>query len=156
MDASCAFVLEKAAAFCDDALSEAETAIIAQHLEQCPTCSQVYAQMDKLEIHPPKIRSNVMLFDDPTYWDKMDAELNEVMEENHAPSNWDKRHLILAAVAIFCFGWALFQQSQIAGLSIVVDNQQQELERMHQLFIQNSAENPGSLQKKSQKARYDL
>jgi len=156
MDASCAFVLEKSAAFCDDALSEAETAIIAQHLERCTTCANVYAQMDRLEIHPPKIRSSVALFDDPTYWDKMDAELHDVMNENRVPPSWDKRHLMLAAVAIFCFGWALFQQSQIAGLTIVVDNQEEELERMHLLFIQNSEEAPSSLQQKSQKARYDL
>ena len=48
MDASCAFVLEKSAAFCDDALSEAETAIIAQHLERCTTCAKVYAQIENV------------------------------------------------------------------------------------------------------------
>ena len=156
MDASCAFVLEKSAAFCDDALSEAETAIISQHLETCETCSHVYAKMDSLNIHPPKLRSSVVLFDDPNYWDKMDEELNDVMNETHRPSSWDKKHLLLAAVAVFCFGWALYQQSQIAGLSIVVDNQQQELERMHHLFIQNPGNPSSPLQQKSQKARYDL
>ena len=53
---SCAFVLEKAAAWSDDQLSDAEVEILGAHLEQCESCSEVYRSFERLKIQPPRLK----------------------------------------------------------------------------------------------------
>ena len=162
MQASCAFVLEKSAAFCDNALSEAETTLISEHLEFCSDCSEIYAQMNRLDIRPPRMSMNSLdVLEDPEYWAKMDQQLNSVLEEAPllgAGSRWNSRYLLLASVSLLCIGWGFYQQSRVVALSIVVESQQKELQRLHDIYMQVPVENPNPYiaPSKPQQARYDL
>lgn len=163
MRVSCAFVLEKSSAFCDHALSEAETMIIAEHLESCEECAYFYAQQERLEILPPKLseESADQLYD-PRYWDDMDAHLNHLIEETsfaHPPKkSFDGFHMLLIALALLCAGFGLYQQSRVSALSVVVESQQNELERLHEIYLQAPLEppNPYISPNKPQQVRYDL
>jgi hypothetical protein len=163
MQASCAFVLEKSAAFCDNALSEAETTLISEHLEICPDCAEIYAQMSRLDIRPPRMSVGSMdVLEDPEYWAEMDDHLNSVLEQESVPvgggKKWDHRSSLLVAIALLCVGWGFYQQSRVAALSIVVQSQQKELQRLHDIYMQVPVEapNPYIAPSKPQQARYDL
>ena len=164
MRVSCAFVLEKSAAFCDHALSQAETMIIAEHLESCEECAHVYAQQDRLEISAPNLSDDVVdLLHDPRYWDDMDGTLNSLIEEtsfsaNTKRSTIDRTHIFLIALVVLCVGWGFYQQSRVSALSVVVDSQQNELKRLHEMYLQTPLEppNPYLSPGTSQQVRYDL
>jgi hypothetical protein len=161
MQSSCAFVLEKSAAFCDHALSDAETSMIVEHLTSCADCARVYAELERLEIEPPRYRFGEMDdLDNPEYWDDMDrvldAELNHTLHPKG--SRFDYSHIILAAVVLLCVGWGLYQQSRVQALSIVVESQQKELERLHNMYMQApvGVPNPYTAPGTAQQVRYDL
>lgn len=161
MQSSCAFVLEKAAAFYDHALSEAETSIIAEHLESCTECAHIYTQMDRLEIEPPRYHFGSQEdIDAPGYWDDMDKVLESELEHTYhqKEKRLDYTHMILAALVFICVGWGVYQQSRVQALSIVVDSQQQELERLHNIYMQApvGVPNPYTAPNTSQQVRYDL
>ena len=162
MQASCAFVQEKSSAFFDHALSEAENSLIAEHLSSCEDCACLYAQLEKLDIEPPRYRIGGMdELEDPDYWSEMDhvldAEIDRSMQNKR--KNFDYNHVILAALVLICVGWGLYQQSRAQALSIVVDSQQQELERLHNIYMQVPVDVPNPYippQGTTQQVRYDL
>ena len=162
MQASCAFVQEKSSAFFDHALSEAESGLITEHLSSCEDCACLYAQLEKLYIEPPRYQSGAMdEFEDPEYWSEMDrvldAEIDRSMQGNER--RFDYNHIILAALVLFFVGWGLYQQSRAQALSIVVDSQQQELERLHNIYMQVPVDVPNPYlppQGTTQQVRYDL
>ena len=163
MRVSCAFVLEKSSAFCDHALSEAETTLIADHLDSCDECAQFYAQQDRLEILPPNLSEDISdQMYDPRYWDDMDTHLNNLIEETYFSSPrqkfFDFFHMLLIALALLCMGFGLYQQSRVSALSVVVESQQKELERLHEIYLQTPLEppNPYISPNKPQQVRYDL
>jgi predicted anti-sigma-YlaC factor YlaD len=163
MQASCAFVLEKSAAFFDNALSEAETILISEHLEICLDCAQIYTEMDRLDIQPPRMcRDSIDILEDPEYWDEMDESLSSALDEQSSSGGrykrWDRRHLLLVAITLFCVGWGFYQQSRVVALSIVVESQQKELKRLHDIYMQVPVDvpNPYIVPSKPEQARYDL
>ena len=162
MQASCAFVQEKSSAFFDDALSEAESSLIAEHLSSCEDCARIYAQLEKLKIEPPRYGMEIMDdLDDPEYWTDMDRVLDAELDRSaqHIKKRFDYNHMILAALVLLCIGWGLYQQSRVQVLSIVVDSQQKELERLHNIYMQVPADVPNPYippQNTTQQVRYDL
>tara|TARA_Y100001954_G_C15596474_1_gene495830 strand:+ start:269 stop:757 length:489 start_codon:yes stop_codon:yes gene_type:complete len=162
MQASCAFVQEKSSAFFDDALSDAESSLIAEHLSSCEDCARIYAQLEKLEIEPPRYQIGGMDdLDDPDYWTEMDRVLDAEIERSiqNKERKFDYNHIILAALVLLCIGWGLYQQSRAQALSIVVDSQQKELERLHNIYMQVPVEVPNPYippQDTTQQVRYDL
>ena len=162
MQASCAFVQEKSSAFFDHALSEAETSLIAEHLSSCEDCSRLYAQLEKLQIEPPRYSIEGMEdLEDPEYWSEMDRVLDAEIDRSmhHTKRAFDYNHMVLAALVLLCIGWGLYQQSRAQALSIVVDSQQQELERLHNIYMQVPVDVPNPYippQGTTQQVRYDL
>lgn len=162
MQASCAFVQEKSSAFFDHALSESETSLIVEHLSSCEDCSRIYAQLEKLEIEPPRYSIGGMDdLEDPEYWSEMDKVLDAEIDRSMQTQDkkFDYNHMILAALVLLCVGWGLYQQSRAQALSIVVDSQQQELERLHNIYMQVPVDVPNPYvpnQGTTQQVRYDL
>ena len=162
MQASCAFVQEKSSAFFDDALSDAEGSLIVEHLSSCQDCARLYAKLEKLHIEPPsyKIGTKEEL-EDPGYWSEMDRVLETEIDINmsNVKRRFDSSHMILAALVLLCVGWGLYQHSRAQALSIVVDGQQQELERLHNIYMQVPVDVPNPYippQGTTQQVRYDL
>lgn len=162
MQASCAFVQEKSSAFFDHALSAAESSLIVEHLSLCEDCASLYAKLEKLQIEPPKYRTEeIETFEDPDYWSEMDRVLDAEIDRSmqNKTRSFDYSHVILAALVLLCVGWGLYQQSRAQALSIVVDSQQQELERLHNIYMQVPADVPNPYippQGTTQQVRYDL
>ena len=78
---------------------------------------------------------------------------------HHTKRAFDYNHMVLAALVLLCIGWGLYQQSRAQALSIVVDSQQQELERLHNIYMQVPVDVPNPYippQGTTQQVRYDL
>ena len=87
----------------------------------------------------------------------LDAEIDRSIQ--YKKKRFDYTHMILAALALLCVSWGLYQQSRAQALSIVVDSQQKELERLHDIYMQVPVDVPNpnnSSQGTTQQVRYDL
>ena len=163
MQISCVFAQEKSSAFFDNQLSQAETELLLNHIESCESCAQIFAQLEKIDISPPKLNlATQRLFDEPQYWEEMDAHINQAFEEQKiqekwAPKRWDRKHFVLVALLLFSVGWGWYQNSQRSGLQLVVESQQQQLDRMHQRFVNVPTESiPAQSKPKQSPVRFDL
>ena len=158
---SCVFAQEKSAAFFDQQLSEAETELILSHIEECKTCAAIFANMEQIEISPPKLRSQQLsLLSAPDFWDDMDSTISQAFDEHSRQKRrrgFDLIHVILAALVLLSMAWGWYQRSQRTGLELVIQAQQQELDRMHQRYIQVPTENiPTEPTIKPTAVRFDL
>ena len=119
--------------------------------------------MDRLDIRPPRMSvDSIDVLVDPEYRTDMDEHLNSVIDQDSfskgISKKWDHTHFLLVAIALLCVGWGFYQQSRVAALSIVVENQQKELKRLHDIYMQVPVEVPNLYiaPSKPQQARYDL
>ena len=131
----CEIVRDRSAAWLDDELSAAETAVIAEHLEKCPECSALYEKLAQMDLRPPKLR----LLPTDNYWSAMDNELSKAMEESSSPPQrvlpvWQV--FALAAVLALAVLWGYQQNLQIVELERVIHNQQKDIERMQRISAQ--------------------
>lgn len=159
---SCVFAQEKSAAFFDQQLSEAETELILSHIEECNVCAAIFANMEQVEISPPKLHAQQLsLLSAPDFWDDMDSTISQAFDDHShhqtRKRGFDQIHFILAALVLLSMAWGWYQQSQRTGLELVIQAQQQELDRMHQRYIQVPTENiPTESTIKSTAVRFDL
>ena len=141
---SCTFVLEKAAAWSDDQLSDAEVEVLSAHLERCKKCSEAYRELDRLKIQPPRLkkRSLTMVHNDQ-FWAKMDEEIDAVFEEEQrtSGSSLDWKHGVLAALVLLAAGWGLYSHHRFSNLEVVVETQQREIDRFQRIYAKPSVEN---------------
>ena len=143
-EVSCTFVLEKAAAWSDDQLSDAEVEILGAHLERCAQCSEAYRALDSLKIQPPRLkRKSIQLVQDEQFWERMDEEIDAAFaEQNHAPRPFlDWKHWGLVALVLLAAGWGFYNQQRFVKLESVVDTQQREIDRFQRINAKPSIEN---------------
>ena len=141
---SCTFVLEKAAAWSDDQLSDAEVEILGAHLEHCAQCSEAYLKLERLKINPPRLkRSSLELVQDDQFWDRMDDEIKAVFDDESRPLPplLDWKHWVLAALVLFAVGWGVYNQQRFTQLEIVIDTQQRQIDRFQRSYAKPSMEN---------------
>ena len=157
---SCVFAQEKSAAFFDHQLSQAETELVISHIEECETCAQMFAQLEQLEIEVPRLQLATQdRIEDPQYWDAMDSNIYQELDaqERRASPKWDGKHFVLVALLLLSVGWGWFQSTQRAGLQMVVESQQKQLDQMHQRLVNSPTDPiPAPAKSKARPVRFDL
>lgn len=117
----CSWVEERLVALHDDELSRSEQAVVLEHLERCPTCSELEARLAGIELEPALvIPAGVQV----QLASAIDAALDEAFAqpwESTPPSAWEQTRrwlrrdrdlsngamLAYAAVLAVCVGWGL-------------------------------------------------
>ena len=120
-------------------------------------------ELEQLDIEPPRFHiATQHRLEDPHFWDAMDSNIhqeleNQAREERWAPQKWDGKHFVLVALLLLSIGWGWFQSSQRAGLQMVVESQQQQLDHMHQRLVNIPTDPiPAPSKSKASPVRFDL
>ena len=139
---SCEHVQQVAVPWLEEQLAPAELEQIGDHLERCERCSNYIAQLDLVDLRPPRIH-HAHPSRKLSYWDEMDTQLQNEMARQYdsnvslqsAENGWPKSAVIfLAASLLLSLFWGIQQQQRVAELHNQLQQQAREIERMERMF----------------------
>lgn len=139
---SCERVRQQAVPWLEEQLAPAELEQIGMHLAQCDQCSNYIAQLDLVDLRPPRIH-HAHPSRKHAYWDDMDDRLQREMHRRYetelslqsSHNGWPKSSVIfLAACLLLSLLWGLQQQHRVEELHSQLQQQEREIERMERMF----------------------
>ena len=149
---SCETVQQRAVPWLEEQLAPAELEQIGMHLEQCVRCAEYIAQLDSIDLRPPRVH-HAHASRKIGYWDEMDGRLQSEMQQqydkDHSPQSaaerWPKSAVyFLAASLLLSLLWGIQQQQRVEELHTQLQQQQREIERMERMFSSPPKPSPNS------------
>ena len=139
---SCERVQQVAVPWLEGQLAPAELELIGAHLERCEQCSTYIAQLDLVDLRPPRIH-HAHPSRKLAYWDEMDTQLQSEMGRHYdstmpsqsSENEWPKSAVVfLAASLLLSLFWGIQQQQRVEELHSQLQQQAREIERMERMF----------------------